>query len=100
MAVIPVNNIRRQTLALLPNVRYINVLSRRRPAGKEITMTATASVPADLEPIETASVDELRSLQLERLRLSLRHAYDNVPHYRRAFESAAIHPDDCQSLAD
>jgi phenylacetate-CoA ligase len=63
-------------------------------------MTATASVPADLEPIETASVDELRSLQLERLRLSLRHAYANVPHYRQAFDRAAIHPDDCQDLAD
>jgi phenylacetate-CoA ligase len=63
-------------------------------------MTATASVPADLDPIETASVDELRSLQLERLRLSLRHAYANVPHYQQAFDRAAIHPDDCQDLAD
>ena len=63
-------------------------------------MTATASAPGDLEPIETASADELRSLQLERLRWSLRHAYDNVPHYRRLFDVAAIHPDDCKDLAD
>jgi phenylacetate-CoA ligase len=63
-------------------------------------MTATGSVPADLDPIETASVDELRSLQLERLRGSLRHAYQNVPHYRRMFDGAAIHPDDCKDLAD
>jgi phenylacetate-CoA ligase len=63
-------------------------------------MTATGSVPADLDPIETASVDELRSLQLARLRRSLRHAYQNVPHYRRMFDSAAIHPDDCKDLAD
>ena len=41
-----------------------------------------------LEPIEYASVDELRALQLERLRSSLRHAFDNVAHYREAFEAA------------
>ena len=40
--------------------------------------------PADLEPIETASVDELRGLQAERLRWSVRHAYDHVAHYRAA----------------
>jgi phenylacetate-CoA ligase len=63
-------------------------------------MTATASTSGDLEPIETASADELRSLQLARLRWSLRHAYENVPHYRRLFDTAAIHPDDCKDLAD
>jgi phenylacetate-CoA ligase len=63
-------------------------------------MTATASPPGDLEPIETASEDELRSLQLDRLQWSLRHAYDNVPHYRRAFEVAGVHPDDCKDLSD
>ncbi|WP_052664842.1 phenylacetate--CoA ligase PaaK [Nitriliruptor alkaliphilus] len=56
--------------------------------------------PSTLDPIETASVDELRSLQLERLRWSLRHAYDNVPHYREAFDAADVHPDDCRDLAD
>ena len=59
-------------------------------------------IPADdnLEPIEHASVDELRSLQLERLRWSVRHSYDNVGHYREAFEAAGAHPDDVRSLED
>jgi phenylacetate-CoA ligase len=56
--------------------------------------------PGDLEPIETASVDELRDLQLRRLRWTLRHAYDNVPLYRRKFDGAGVHPDDCRSLED
>lgn len=56
--------------------------------------------PGDLEPIERASRDELQALQLERLKWSLRHAYDNVAHYRRAFDEAGVHPDDLESLAD
>jgi phenylacetate-CoA ligase len=51
--------------------------------------------PEDLEP-----VDELRALQLERLRWSLRHAYENVPHYKEAFDKAGVHPDDCRELSD
>jgi phenylacetate-CoA ligase len=54
----------------------------------------------ELEPIERASVDELRATQLERLRWSLRHAYDHVPHYRAAFDGAGLHPDDLRSLED
>jgi phenylacetate-CoA ligase len=53
-----------------------------------------------LDPIERASVDELRALQLERLQWSLRHAYENVPHYRSAFDDAGVRPEDCRSLAD
>jgi phenylacetate-CoA ligase len=56
--------------------------------------------PGDLEPIETASVDELRALQTERLRWSVRHAYDNVPHYRAAFDAKGVHPDDVRELSD
>ncbi|MGZ3145113.1 phenylacetate--CoA ligase PaaK [Lentzea chajnantorensis] len=56
--------------------------------------------PGDLEPIETASVDELRAVQLERLRWSVRHAYDNVPHYRASLDAAGVHPDDVKSLED
>ena len=56
--------------------------------------------PVTLEPIETASRDELSSLQLERLRRSLRHAYENVAHYRRAFDEAGVHPDDVRTLGD
>src|SRR3984893_14333178 len=63
-------------------------------------MTAAVSPPGELEPIETASVDELRALQLERLRRSLRHAYDNVPYYRKMFDVAAVHPDDVNDLSD
>jgi phenylacetate-CoA ligase len=53
-----------------------------------------------LEPIETASVDELRALQLERLRWSLAHAYDNVAHYRKKFDDAGVHPSDLRTHAD
>ena len=56
--------------------------------------------PEDLESIERASIDELRALQLERLRWSLRHAYDHVAHYRAAFDAAQVHPGDCRELAD
>jgi phenylacetate-CoA ligase len=63
-------------------------------------MTARTPAPGDLEPIETASRDELAALQLSRLQWSLRHAYDNVAHYRQAFDRAAVHPDDLRSLDD
>jgi len=53
-----------------------------------------------LEPIEKASRDELQALQLTRMKASLRHAYDKVPHYRQKFEAAGVHPDDLKSLAD
>jgi phenylacetate-CoA ligase len=56
--------------------------------------------PATLDPIETASGDELAALQLERLQATLEHAYANVAHYRQAFDAAGVHPDDCRSLAD
>jgi phenylacetate-CoA ligase len=55
---------------------------------------------AVLEPIERASTDELRALQLERLQWSLRHAYDNVGHYRKAFDAAGVHPADLKRLED
>ncbi|HEV7654627.1 MAG TPA: phenylacetate--CoA ligase PaaK [Mycobacteriales bacterium] len=45
-------------------------------------------------------VDELRALQLDRLRTTLRHVYDDVPHYRAAFDAAGVHPDDCREPAD
>jgi phenylacetate-CoA ligase len=54
----------------------------------------------DLEPIETASRDELAALQLERLQGTLRHAYANVADYRRRFDGSGVHPDDCRSLED
>jgi phenylacetate-CoA ligase len=53
-----------------------------------------------LEGIETASPRALKTLQLERLRWSLKHAYDNVPHYRGKFDAAGLKPHDCRSLED
>ncbi|UWR42463.1 phenylacetate--CoA ligase [Phaeobacter inhibens] len=54
----------------------------------------------ELDPIEIASIDEIRSLQLDRLKWSLRHAYDNVPMYKQRFDEAGVHPDDLQELSD
>ena len=54
----------------------------------------------ELEPIEKASLDELRALQLERMQWSLQHAYDNVAHYRKLFEDKGVHPSDLKSLSD
>ncbi|WP_119418755.1 phenylacetate--CoA ligase PaaK [Desertibaculum subflavum] len=59
-----------------------------------------APVRASLDPIEIASRDEIAGLQLERLRWSLAQAYDNVGHYRRAFDAAGVKPRDLKSLAD
>ena len=63
-------------------------------------MTVKFPAPGDLEPIEKASRDELQALQLQRLRWSLQHAYDEVPHYTAAFDAAGVHPSDLKSLAD
>ena len=63
-------------------------------------MTVIQPAPGDLEPIERASRDELQALQLKRLQWTLLHAYQNVPHYRQAFDERGVHPADCKSLAD
>ena len=55
---------------------------------------------SSLDPIEIASRDEIGALQLERLKWSLRHAYDNVPFYRTKFDAAGVHPDDLHHLSD
>lgn len=55
---------------------------------------------AGYEPIETASIDELRTLQTERLQSTLHNAYANIAHYTRAFDAAGVHPDDVTSLDD
>jgi phenylacetate-CoA ligase len=54
----------------------------------------------NLEPIERASIDELRALQLQRLQWSVRHAYENVAHYRESFRAAGVHPQDLRALED
>jgi len=63
-------------------------------------MSRRAIAPTDLEPIERASRDELQALQLSRLKWTLRHAYENVPHYRAAFDAHGVHPDDFKELSD
>lgn len=55
---------------------------------------------SDLDPIEIASRDEIQALQLKRLKWSLKHAYDNVPMYKKRFDEKGVHPDDLKSLAD
>jgi phenylacetate-CoA ligase len=63
-------------------------------------MPVKKPAPGELERIETASRDELQALQLQRLKWTLRHAYDNVAHYRTAFDAAGIRPDDLRTLDD
>ena len=67
-------------------------------------MRMTSGTPRSMLPgldaIETASRDEISAVQLERLRWSIAHAYQNVAHYRRAFDAAGVHPSDLQELSD
>jgi phenylacetate-CoA ligase len=63
-------------------------------------MIEASYVPFDLEPIETASRDEIAALQTERLKWSLNHAYCNVPAYREKLHGAGVHPDDFRRLED
>jgi phenylacetate-CoA ligase len=53
-----------------------------------------------LDAIEIASIDEIRTLQIKRLKWSLHHAYDNVEMYRERFDAANIHPNDFKSFSD
>ncbi len=56
--------------------------------------------PGDFEPIETASRDEISGLQLQRMKWSLTHAYENSPFYRQRFDEAGVHPSDLKTLSD
>ena len=67
---------------------------------RSLSMQNLTPDKASLDAIETASRDEISSLQLERLKWSLRHAYDNVPHYRDKFDAAGVTPDDLSTLSD
>src|SRR6185312_16898937 len=73
--------------------------NRHRRGGSAVAARSHATREV-YEPIEAASLDELAALQLERLQWTLRHAYENVPHYRRSFATAGVHPEDCRSLED
>jgi phenylacetate-CoA ligase len=63
-------------------------------------MSARHPTPGELEPIETASRDEITALQLARLKTTLARAYENVAHYRKAFDEKGVHPGDLKTLAD
>jgi phenylacetate-CoA ligase len=54
----------------------------------------------EMDDIERASRDEIIALQTRRLGWSLSHAYDNVAHYKKAFDKAGVHPSDFKALAD
>ena len=54
----------------------------------------------DREPIETASREQLQALQLQRMQWTMRHAYENVPHYRAKFDQAGVHPRQLKELSD
>jgi phenylacetate-CoA ligase len=63
-------------------------------------MSAKHPQTGELDAIETASRDEITALQLKRLKATLTSAYENVPHYRQAFDAKGVHPNDLKSLAD
>ena len=63
-------------------------------------MATYSAIAALLDPIERASRDEITALQLRRLRATLANVYRNVPHYKKLFDAAGVHPDDLKSLAD
>ena len=60
----------------------------------------TAPAPGELSAAERISRDELQARQLDRLRHTLRYAYDRVPAYRQKFDAVGVHPDDCRDLSD
>jgi len=67
---------------------------------RPVTQLGVAPAAGDLDRAERMSVDELRALQLDRLRWTLRYAYANVPFYRKKFDAAGVSPEDCRSLED
>jgi phenylacetate-CoA ligase len=82
-----------------PSTR-VNRVDIRASVGERRAMPPP--VPDDwlVEPIESASIDELRQVQLQRLRHTVRWAYDQVGHYRSAMDAAGVHPEHIQSLDD
>src|SRR5208282_5892789 len=63
-------------------------------------MISSLSKKHHLDPIEMASRDEIAALQTKRLKKTLQHAYANVPHYRRKFDEAGVHPRDFRQIED
>ena len=75
---------------------------RRARVGLRVLVGLLAAVTAfvTVSHLRTASRDEIAGLQLERMKWSVRHAYENSPFYRRRFDQHGVHPDDLRSLAD
>ncbi|HWH83828.1 MAG TPA: phenylacetate--CoA ligase PaaK [Burkholderiaceae bacterium] len=63
-------------------------------------MAFKTPAPGELDPIETASRDQITALQLQRLKATLQRAYEHVPHYKKAFDAKGVHPGDLKQLAD
>jgi phenylacetate-CoA ligase len=87
--------------------RRANANNPAAPAGEKGpqeagggVMTEHFSRPSGLEPIETASRDELTALQTTRLQWTLNRVYDNVSYYRAKFDAAGVHPSDLKSPSD
>ena len=73
----------------------------QHPAEIRPTVSGLApAAPDELDPEERMSRAEIEALQLERLKWTVRHAYENVPLYTRKFDEHGVHPDDIQTLAD
>ena len=68
--------------------------------GSTSLKTKGSGYHAELDDAERASRDELMALQKKRLAWSLKHAYDNVAHYKKAFDAAGVHPSDFKELSD
>src|ERR1700723_2449748 len=67
---------------------------------RPVTQLGGAPDAGELDSAERMSVDELRALQLDRLRWTLRYGYANVPFYRDRFDAAGASPEECRSLDD
>lgn len=63
-------------------------------------MAVSGEGAVDIDAPEHQSVEQIRDLQLQRLRWSIRHAWENVPHYRHSFADRGVHPDDLRTLED
>jgi phenylacetate-CoA ligase len=94
-----------QGVILAPHGAHVGASNLRPTAPRvvnelEVTVSATAIAGTGWDSIETASLDELRSLQLQRLRWSIRHTYDNVAHFRMKCERLGVSPSDLHALED
>ncbi len=64
------------------------------------TKSTTNGYSAVLDDAERASRDEIIALQTRRMAWTLAHAYDNVAHYKKAFDAKGVHPSDFRQLSD